>query len=148
MTCWSLFSEHGQQTALSQTERQFRERRGKVVSVTRHSANPLRAHADAVAARVRARRAARTSSRCCTSPSLQHLLDLIFVMLCEEGDERLEHLTPTSSVRNAFTNPEHAMSPTARVLAGLLSGAALGIVLTGFQPSLAPGCGERGPAHR
>jgi Na+/H+-dicarboxylate symporter len=29
------------------------------------------------------------------------------------------------------------MSPTARVLAGLLSGAALGIVLTGFQPSLA-----------
>lgn len=29
------------------------------------------------------------------------------------------------------------MSPTVRVLAGLLSGAALGIVLTGFQPSLA-----------
>src|SRR6478736_9352004 len=41
-----VFSEHGTQPALSQISRQFSERRGKVISVTRHSANPLRAHAD------------------------------------------------------------------------------------------------------
>ena len=41
-----LFSEHGRQTSLTQAARQFHERRGKVVSVTRHSPNPVRAHAD------------------------------------------------------------------------------------------------------
>ena len=41
-----VFSEHGQQTNLCKISRQFRERHGKVISVTRHSANPLRAHAD------------------------------------------------------------------------------------------------------
>ena len=44
--CCFVFSEHGKQPALCQLGRQFRERRGKVISVTRNTANPLRAHAD------------------------------------------------------------------------------------------------------
>src|SRR5690606_5271521 len=41
-----VFSEYGQQPALCQLARDFREQRARVVSVTRHTANPLRAHAD------------------------------------------------------------------------------------------------------
>src|SRR3546814_6505123 len=41
-----VFSEHGRQSSLCQVARLFHERHGKVVTVTRHTANPLRAHAD------------------------------------------------------------------------------------------------------
>jgi DNA-binding MurR/RpiR family transcriptional regulator len=87
-----VFSEHGKQAALCQIARQFHERRGKVVSITRHSANPVRAHADmslAVSAH---------DDRAYIEPMLyqsvlQHLVDLVFVTLCENGDNRLEQLT-------------------------------------------------------
>ena len=49
-----VFSEQGKQPTLYQICRQFRERRGKVISVTRHTANPLRAHCGRVVARVSA----------------------------------------------------------------------------------------------
>jgi len=86
-----LFSEHGRQTALCQSERQFHERRGKVVSVTRHSANPVRAHAD-MALLVSAHDDRAHIQPLLYQAVLQHLLDLVFVMLCEDGDNRLEHL--------------------------------------------------------
>jgi len=86
-----LFSEHGRQPALGQTERQFHELRGKVVSVTRHSANPLRAHAD-LSLLVSAHDDRAHVEPLLYQAVLQHLLDLVFIMLCEEGDERLEHL--------------------------------------------------------
>jgi DNA-binding MurR/RpiR family transcriptional regulator len=86
-----LFSEHGRQPALSQTERQFHERRGKVVSVTRHSANPLRAQAD-MSLLVSAHDDRAHIQPLLYAAVLQHLLDLVYVTLCEEGDERLEHL--------------------------------------------------------
>src|SRR5690606_29217143 len=41
-----VFSEHGKQPALCQIGRLFRQRGGSVVTVTRHTSNPLRAHAD------------------------------------------------------------------------------------------------------
>src|SRR5882672_3305406 len=85
-----LFSEHGRQPALGQAERQFHERRGKVVSVTRHSANPLRAHAD-MSLLVSAHDDRAHIQPLLYQAVLQHLLDLVFVMLCEKGDERLEH---------------------------------------------------------
>jgi DNA-binding MurR/RpiR family transcriptional regulator len=86
----ALFSEHGRQPALGQIERQFHERRGKVVSVTRHSANPLRAHAD-MSLLVSAHDERAHIQPLLYQAVVQHLLDLVFVMLCEKGDERLEN---------------------------------------------------------
>jgi DNA-binding MurR/RpiR family transcriptional regulator len=86
-----VFSEHGRQQALCQTERQFHERQGKVVSVTRHSANPVRAHAD-MSLLVSAHDDRAHIQPLLYQAVLQHLLDLVFVMLCEDGDNRLERL--------------------------------------------------------
>jgi len=85
-----LFSEHGRQAALGEIGRQFREQRGKVFSVTRHSANPLRAHAD-LSLLVSAHDDRAHIQPLIYQAVLQQLLDLVFVTLCE-GDERLEHL--------------------------------------------------------
>jgi DNA-binding MurR/RpiR family transcriptional regulator len=87
-----LFSEHGRQAALGQTERQFHERRGKVVSVTRHNANPLRAHAD-MSLLVSAHDDRAHIQPLLYQAVLQHLLDLVFVLLCEASKDRLEHLS-------------------------------------------------------
>jgi DNA-binding MurR/RpiR family transcriptional regulator len=86
-----VFSEHGKQPALVQIERQFRERRGKIVSVTRHSANPVRAQAD-LALLVSAHDDRAHIQPLLYQSVLQHLLDLVFVVLCEDGDNRLERL--------------------------------------------------------
>jgi DNA-binding MurR/RpiR family transcriptional regulator len=86
-----LFSEHGRQAVLCQSERQFHERRGKVVSVTRHSANPVRSHAD-MSLLVSAHDDRSHIQPLLYQAVLQHLLDLVFVMLCEDGNNRLEHL--------------------------------------------------------
>jgi DNA-binding MurR/RpiR family transcriptional regulator len=82
-----VFSEHGGQVALGQVSRQFRERRGKVVSVTRHTANPLRAHADA-SLLVSAHDERAHIEPLLYQSALQHLLDLIFVLLCEDDERR------------------------------------------------------------
>jgi DNA-binding MurR/RpiR family transcriptional regulator len=84
-----VFSEHGKQHALNQIARQFRDRKGKVVSVTRHSANPLRAHAD-LSLLVSAHDDRAHIQPLLYQAVLQHLLDLVFVQLCEDGDNRLE----------------------------------------------------------
>jgi DNA-binding MurR/RpiR family transcriptional regulator len=84
-----VFSEHGKQHALLQIARQFRENRGKVVSITRHSANPLRAHAD-MSLLVSAHDEHAHIQPLLYHSALQHLLDVLFVLLCEE--ERLERL--------------------------------------------------------
>jgi DNA-binding MurR/RpiR family transcriptional regulator len=83
-----VFSEHGRQNALAHIARQFRERGGKVVAVTRHTANPLRAHADEsllVSAHDERAHVEPLLYHC----ALQHLLDLLFVLLCENGKGRL-----------------------------------------------------------
>ena len=86
-----LFSEHGRQPALSQAERQFHERRGKVVSVTRHSANSVRTHAD-MSLLVSAHDDRTHIQPLLYQAVLQHLLDRVFITLCEKGHDRLEHL--------------------------------------------------------
>ena len=86
-----MFSEQGKQPALCQISRVFRERRGRVVSVTRHTPNPLRAHADAsllVSAHDEHRHIEPLLYQC----ALQHLLDLIFVLLCEASEGRRHQL--------------------------------------------------------
>jgi len=80
-----VFSERGEQPALCQLARQFRERRGRVVSVTRHTANPLRAHADHTLL-VSAHDDRPHVEPLLYQSALHHLLDLIFVLLCEDGD--------------------------------------------------------------
>ena len=92
-----LFSEHGRQAALSHTERQFHEQRGKVISVTRHNQNPLRSHAD-LALLVSAHDDRAHIQPLLYQAVLQQLLDLVFVTLCE-GEDRLEHLN--ASVKRA-----------------------------------------------
>lgn len=82
-----VFSEHGRQPALCQISHFFRERQGKVVSVTRHTPNPLRAHADA-ALLVSAHDERRHIEPLLYQSALQHLLDLIFILLCEASEDR------------------------------------------------------------
>ena len=91
-----VFSEHGQQPALGHIARQFRERHGKVASVTRHSSNPLRTHAD-VSLLVSAHDERPHIQPLLYQSAAQHLLDQIFVPLCdgdriEQLNENLEHV--------------------------------------------------------
>ncbi|MGH8084858.1 MAG: MurR/RpiR family transcriptional regulator [Lysobacter sp.] len=81
-----VFSEHGKQPALCQIGRLFRERGGTVVTVTRHSANPLRAHAD-LSLLVSAHDDRAHIEPLLYHSALQHLLDRVFVLLCEGGRE-------------------------------------------------------------
>lgn len=86
-----VFSEHGKQPALCHISRYFRERRGTVVTVTRHTSNPLRAHADAsllVSAHDERPHIEPLLYHC----ALQHLLDRLFVLLCEDRGGRHEQL--------------------------------------------------------
>jgi DNA-binding MurR/RpiR family transcriptional regulator len=86
-----VFSEFGQQPAFGKISRQFRERRGKVVSVTRHTANPLRAHADS-SLLVSAHDERPHVEPLLYQSALRHLLDMIFVLLCESDPSRLAQL--------------------------------------------------------
>ena len=84
------FSEHGNQPALCQIGRQFRERHGKLVSVTRHTANALCTIAD-FPLLVSAHDERAHIEPLLYQSALRHLLDMIFVLLCERG-ERLAQL--------------------------------------------------------
>jgi DNA-binding MurR/RpiR family transcriptional regulator len=59
--------------------------------VTRHTANPLRAHADA-ALLISGHDERSHIEPLLYQSALQHLLDLIFVLLCEDGEGRLKQL--------------------------------------------------------
>lgn len=78
-----VFSEHGKQPALCQIGRAFGERGGTVVTVTRHTSNPLRAYAD-LALLVSAHDERPHVEPLLYHAALQNLLDRIFVLLCEE----------------------------------------------------------------
>lgn len=78
-----VLCEHGQEAALCHTARLFRQRGGKVVTITRHTANALRAHAD-IALLVSAHDPRPQVELLLYQASLQHLLDLVFLLLCED----------------------------------------------------------------
>jgi DNA-binding MurR/RpiR family transcriptional regulator len=82
-----VFSEHGNHPALCKIARYFRERRGKVISVTRHTANPLRTLAD-LALLVSAYDELPYIQPLLYQSALQHMLDTVFVLLCEGHDDR------------------------------------------------------------
>lgn len=77
-----VFSEHGRQPTLCQIGRYFRERGGTLVTITRHTANPLRAYAD-IALVVSAHDDRPHIEPLLYHCALQHLLDRVFVVLCE-----------------------------------------------------------------
>ena len=86
-----VFSEFGKLPTLSQISRQFQDAEGKVVSITRHTSNPLRAHAD-VSLVVSAHDSAPHVEALLYRSSLQYLLDVLFVLLCHNHDDRHRQL--------------------------------------------------------
>ena len=86
-----VFSEHGALPALSQISRQFQHCQGKVISITRHTANPLRAHADAALV-ISAHDPVPYREQILYRSALQHLLDLVYVLLCQTSHGRREQL--------------------------------------------------------
>ncbi len=76
-----LFSEFGQQPSLLQLARLCHEREGKVVSATRHTANPLRTLADWPLL-VSAHHELPHVEMVLYQSALQHLLDTLFLELC------------------------------------------------------------------
>jgi len=86
-----VFSEFGQQPAFSKISRQFHARHGIVISVTRHTANPLRAHAD-LALLVSAHDERPHVEPLLYQSALRHLLDILFILLCERDESRLVQL--------------------------------------------------------
>lgn len=86
-----MFSEFGKLPTLSQISRQFQDAAGKVVSITRHTSNPLRAHADAALV-VSAHDPAPHVEALLYRSSLQYLLDFVFVLLCHVNEDRHRQL--------------------------------------------------------
>ncbi|WP_158880309.1 MurR/RpiR family transcriptional regulator [Rhodanobacter sp. L36] len=86
-----VFSEHGNHPALCKISRYFREHRGKVISVTRHTANPLRTLAD-LSLLVSAHDELPYIQPLLYQSALQHMLDHVFVLLCEGHDDRRTQL--------------------------------------------------------
>ncbi len=89
-----VFSEYGTQPALCEISRYFREAGGTVISVTRHNSNPLRAHAD-MSLVVSAHDGRPHIEPLLYQAALQHLIDGVFVLLCEGDDERSAQLKAT-----------------------------------------------------
>ena len=86
-----VFSEHGRQPALCHLCRYFRESRGTVVTVTRHTSNALRAHSD-LPLLVSAHDERPYIEPLLYQSALQHLLDGVFLRLCVASDERRARL--------------------------------------------------------
>lgn len=89
-----VFSEYGTQPALCEISRYFREAGGTVISVTRHNSNPLRAHAD-LSLVVSAHDGRPHIEPLLYQAALQHLIDGVFVLLCEGDGERSAQLKAT-----------------------------------------------------
>ena len=99
-----VFSELGQQPALGKLSRQFREHGGAVISVTRHTANPLRAHAD-MSLLVSAHDERAHIEPLLYQSALRHLLDLLFVLLCEQDESRLARLVANQGRIQSLLEP-------------------------------------------
>lgn len=85
------FSEHGQQPALCQLAQHMRAQQGQVITVTRHSANALRAMAQQTLL-VSAHDEQPHIEPLLYHSALQHLLDRLFIHLYESSRARRSHL--------------------------------------------------------
>ncbi|PJK13861.1 transcriptional regulator [Lysobacteraceae bacterium NML07-0707] len=84
-----IFSEQGQQPMLGRILQDFKPHIGAVISVTRHSPNPLRMQANH-ALLVSAHDERPHIAPLLYQAALQHLLDVLFVLLCEARKQRRE----------------------------------------------------------
>lgn len=98
-----VFSEHGQQAAYCRLARLFGDRGGKVVSVTRHTGNPLRAHAH-LPLLVSAHDDRAHVEPLLYQSALQHLLDVVFLVLCEDEQRRRQLDDIQAQVRHLLDN--------------------------------------------
>jgi DNA-binding MurR/RpiR family transcriptional regulator len=89
-----VISEHGKHATLGQLCRQFRERRCKVISITRNTTNGLRVHAD-VSLLISAHDDRPHVAALVYQSSLQHVLDLVYVELIEASGARAKRLQET-----------------------------------------------------
>lgn len=97
-----VFSEHGRHPLLVKMTRHFRERRGRVVTVTRHTANPLRAMAD-VPLVVAAHDGATYVQSLVYQSTVQQLMDRVFVHLCEsDGDRHRRYVANLDRIHPLF----------------------------------------------
>jgi len=99
-----VVSEHGRQAALCRLAQQFRDHGGRVLSVTRHSSNPLRSIADA-SLLVSAHDDRLELEPLLYQAALQHLLDLLFVLLCEADPLRLSRLAANLDRSRSLLDP-------------------------------------------
>lgn len=99
-----VFSEHGRQAALCQIGRQVRDQGALVVSVTRHTPNPLRALAGATLL-VSAHDGRPHVEPMLYQAAVQHLIDLLFVLLCEDGPGRLSMLAANLDRTRSLFDP-------------------------------------------
>ncbi|KRG78456.1 transcriptional regulator [Stenotrophomonas ginsengisoli] len=86
-----VLSEYGKMQPLVHISRQFQALGGKVITITRHTANPLRASADTALAAC-ANADAPYMAQLLYRSSLQLLLDSVFVLLCHANPERQRQL--------------------------------------------------------
>ena len=89
-----VISEHGKQSVLGHLCRQFRERRCKVISVTRNTGNGLRVHAD-VSLLISAHDDRPHVAALLYQASLQHVLDLLYLELIDDDSVRRKRLQET-----------------------------------------------------
>lgn len=86
-----VLSEFGKLSVLSQIGRQFQACGGQVISITRHTANPLRVLSNASLV-ISAHDPAPHVDQLLYRSSLQYLLDFIFVLLCQNNPDRHRQL--------------------------------------------------------
>ena len=86
-----VFSEHGKHPALCRISVYFRERHGQVVTITRHTSNPLRMLAG-IPLLVSAHDERPHVESVLYQSALQHLLDGVFMLLCEDHDRHAQLL--------------------------------------------------------
>jgi DNA-binding MurR/RpiR family transcriptional regulator len=86
-----IVSEHGKHGTLGAIGRLFRERRCKVISITRNTTNTLRVHAD-ISFLVSAHDDRAHVALLLYQSALQHVLDLIYTHLVDADDSRVKRL--------------------------------------------------------
>lgn len=94
-----VFSEQGRHPVLCKIGHLFRERGGNLITVTRHTSNPLRAQAD-IALLVVAHDEQPEFELLLYRSALQHLLDRVFLLLVAQRDRRTQLLSNLEHIQS------------------------------------------------
>jgi len=94
-----VFSEQGRHPVLCKIGHLFRERGGTLITVTRHTSNPMRAQAD-IALLVVAHDEQPELELLLYRSALQHLLDRVFLLLVAQRDRRTQLLSNLEHIQS------------------------------------------------